>query len=62
MPQSNSVRVQATLPSIVNDIIEQKLNHLGAKKSERIRNIIMIYLAEKGYFREVCESIKQDLG
>jgi len=58
MPHKKSVKIQATLPWIVNDIIEQKLNHLGAKKSERIRNIIMIYLAEKGYFREVCDGIK----
>jgi hypothetical protein len=58
MPHKKNVRVQATLPSIVDEIIEQKLSHLGAKKSERVRNIIMIYLAEKGYFREICGNTK----
>ncbi len=58
MPHKKNIRVQATIPSIADDIIKHKLSRLGAKNSERIRNIIMIYLAEKGYFRDVCEGME----
>ena len=49
MNEKRTVRVQATIPEIVDNILETKMGNLGSTKSERVRNILMIYLAERGY-------------
>lgn len=47
------LRVNVGLPPRVHQIVETELKgKLGFEKSEILRNIIMIYLSERGYFRE----------
>ncbi|MGC1120692.1 MAG: hypothetical protein WBA22_06320 [Candidatus Methanofastidiosia archaeon] len=58
MKKKGTVRVQATIPLVVDSILEHKMGSLGSTKSERVKNILMIYLAERGYLTSICEEIK----
>ena len=58
MCTKRTARVQATVPLIVDDILENKMSSLGSTKSERIKNILVIYLAERGYLTNISGEIK----
>ncbi|MBI2664450.1 CopG family transcriptional regulator [Candidatus Woesearchaeota archaeon] len=46
-------RILLSLPDGTWKIIEKKLKgKLGDKESELVRNIVIAYLSEKGYFEE----------
>ncbi len=46
-------RILVSLPDGTSKIIEKKLKgKLGDKESELVRNIVIAYLSEKGYFGE----------
>lgn len=46
-------RILVSIPDGTWKIIEKRLKgKLGDKESELIRNIILAYLSEKGYFKE----------
>ena len=46
-------RILVSLPDGCWKIIEKKLKgKLGDKESELVRNIVIAYLSEKGYFEE----------
>ncbi len=46
-------RILVSIPDGTWQVIEKKLKgKLGTKESELIRNIVMAYLSEKGYFEE----------
>jgi hypothetical protein len=55
MPHKTSRVISVTIPIVVYNIIEEKLGCLGNSASERVRNITMIYLAERGYLRDICQ-------
>jgi len=47
-------RILLNLPNGVWEIIERELKgKMGTKDSEVIRNIVIAYLSEKGYFEKV---------
>jgi metal-responsive CopG/Arc/MetJ family transcriptional regulator len=51
-------RILVSLPDGAWKIIEKKLKgKLGAKESELVRNIVIAYLSEKGYFEEEKNSM-----
>ncbi|MBU7043893.1 MAG: hypothetical protein HXS47_09910 [Theionarchaea archaeon] len=58
MPRNTSRVISVTIPIIVYNIIEEKLGCLGNSTSERMRNITMIYLAERGYLRDICQGFE----
>jgi len=47
-------RILLNLPDGIWEVIERELKgKIGSKDSEVIRNIVIAYLSEKGYFRKV---------
>jgi hypothetical protein len=47
-----------TVPLIIFNIVEDNLDCLGNSTSEKVRNVLMIYLAERGYLRKICQGCK----
>lgn len=44
-------RVPVGFPPHIDKILEEKLAGLGNTKAERVKNIVIIYLTERGYLR-----------
>jgi len=49
---SKSQRIPVGFPPFVREIIKQQVDVLGNSESEVVKNIVLIYLTEKGLLRK----------
>jgi hypothetical protein len=49
---SKSQRIPVGFPPFVREIIKQQVGILGNSESEVVKNIVLIYLTEKGLLRK----------
>jgi metal-responsive CopG/Arc/MetJ family transcriptional regulator len=47
-------RVLVSLPNGVFDVVRDLLGELGESDSEVVRNIVVAYLSEQGYFSKIA--------
>ena len=48
-----SQRIPVGFPPIIRDIIKQQVGILGNSESEVVKNIVLIYITEKGLLRKI---------
>jgi len=50
-PMGKSQRFPVGFPPIVREVIKQNVGILGSSESEVVKNIVLIYLTEKGLLK-----------
>jgi hypothetical protein len=56
-----SQRFPVGFPPIIREVIKQQVGILGNSESEVVKNIVLMYLTEKGLLRKI-EKIKDKTG
>jgi hypothetical protein len=57
-----SQRIPVGFPPIVRDVIKQQVGVLGNSESEVVKNIVLIYLTERGMLKKRNSSGKKQEG
>ena len=56
---SKSQRIPVGFPPLIRDVIKQQVGILGNSESEVVKNIVLIYLTEKGLLKKFEKQKKE---
>ena len=57
---AKSQRIPVGFPPVIREIIRQQVGILGNSESEVIKNMVLIYLTEKGLLRKIDQKKRKE--
>ena len=57
---AKSQRIPVGFPPVIREIIRQQVGILGNSESEVIKNMVLIYLTEKGLLKRIDQKKKKE--